>query len=238
MTKEELLAEIRKRGTKQGRHLSLRAFCRGTGIAEKQVLGVHWVTWNEAIAAAGLNPRSFARPRADEATTFEALAQFIQRIGHWPTENELRRERHETPSFPGLKVFLRLKKAEPLSRKLAIHCAERSDLKVAAAVVSDRIESEPAEPLPATAPVRGYVYMMRSGRRYKIGRTNSPSRRHREVRLDMPDPTLLVHSIETDDPAGIEEYWHSRFRAKQVRDTEFFTLDAGDVAAFKRRRYQ
>jgi hypothetical protein len=80
--------------------------------------------------------------------------------------------------------------------------------------------------------------MMRSGRRYKIGHTTSPVRRHREVRLELPDPTVLVHSIETDDPSGIEAYWHNRFRAKRVRDTEFFTLDANDVAAFKRRKYQ
>lgn len=80
--------------------------------------------------------------------------------------------------------------------------------------------------------------MMRSGRRYKIGHTNSPTRRHREVRLDLPDPTNLVHSIETDDPTGIEAYWHRRFEAKRIRDTEFFTLDATDVAAFKRRKSQ
>ena len=80
--------------------------------------------------------------------------------------------------------------------------------------------------------------MMRSGRRYKIGHTSSPSRRHREVRLDLPDPTDLVHSIETDDPSGIEKYWHRRFETKRVRDTEFFTLDASDVATFKRRKYQ
>jgi len=79
---------------------------------------------------------------------------------------------------------------------------------------------------------------MRSGRRSKIGHTTSPSRRHREVRLDLPDPTMLVHSIPTDDPFGIESYWHHRFGAKRIRETEFFKLDASVVAAFKRRKYQ
>lgn len=101
------------------------------------------------------------------------------------------------------------------------------------------MEAEKDE-LPALGrtPINGYVYMMRSGRRYKIGHTTSPSRRHREVRLDLPDPTTVVHEIPTDDPVGIEAYWHQRFGSKRVRDTEFFTLDATDVAAFKRRRYQ
>jgi hypothetical protein len=100
------------------------------------------------------------------------------------------------------------------------------------------LESEPADPLPTKIAIQGYVYMMRSGRHYKIGYTSSPSRRHREVSLDLPNPTSLVHSIETDDPAGIEEYWHLRFSAKRIRDTEFFKLDASDVAAFKRRKFQ
>jgi hypothetical protein len=79
---------------------------------------------------------------------------------------------------------------------------------------------------------------MRSGKRCKIGKSNSPSRRYREVRLDLPDETLLIHTIPTDDPAGIESYWHRRFSSKRVRETEFFELDAVDVAAFKRCKYQ
>jgi Meiotically up-regulated gene 113 len=86
--------------------------------------------------------------------------------------------------------------------------------------------------------IQGHAYMMRSGKRYKIGHTNSPARRHREVRLDLPDPTTLVHCIKTDDPSGIEAYWHRRFASKRVRDTEFFGLDASDIAAFRRRKYQ
>ena len=80
--------------------------------------------------------------------------------------------------------------------------------------------------------------MMKTGRRYKIGHTNSPLRRHREVRLNLPDPTNIVHTIETDDPKGIEGYWHRRLAEKRVHDTEFFELHALDIAAFKKRRFQ
>ncbi len=109
---------------------------------------------------------------------------------------------------------------------------------LAANVASDRADSEADDSPRMKVVTKGYVYMMRSGRRYKIGKTNSPTRRHREVRLDLPEATVLVHSIETDDPTGIEAYWHRRFSEKRVRDTEFFTLDASDVAAFKRRSFQ
>ena len=80
--------------------------------------------------------------------------------------------------------------------------------------------------------------MLRSGRKYKIGKSTDPSRRFREVRLELPVETVQVHAIATDDPTGIETYWLRRFAAKRIRNTEFFTLDAEDVRAFMLRKFQ
>lgn len=239
MTKEAILSEIRRAAAERGGRIGLAAFLECTGIPEKQILGKHWATWNEALTEAGIETASFERPRTPEETVLEAFAKLVVRLRKWPTENELSLERRRDSSFPSLGVIRRFRKEGHFKAKIVAHCAGRDDLALAGEVAARHLESESDDRASIRrATVQGYVYMMRSGRRYKIGHTNSPARRHREVRLDLPDPTSVVHSIETDDPTGIEAYWHRRFASKRVRDTEFFELDASDVAAFKKRRYQ
>jgi hypothetical protein len=238
-TKDQIVSEIRRLAMLNDGHVSLRNFIATTGIPEKQILGKHWATWNEALVEAGVATSSFFQPKTDEALILAAFAELIERLKKWPTESQLRLERQSNPSFPSLGVIDRFKKETSLPQKLVEYCETNDKLLTAARIARDRMETEAASSnVVGRANVVGYVYMMKSGRRYKIGHTKTPSRRHREVRLDLPDPTTLVHTIQTDDPVGIESYWHNRFSSKRVRDTEFFTLDASEVAAFKRRKYQ
>ena len=80
------------------------------------------------------------------------------------------------------------------------------------------------------------MYLIKSGRFYKIGKTNAAGRREYELDLQLPEAVSTIHVIRTDDPGGIEAYWHQRFELKRKKG-EWFDLTAADVVTFKRRRY-
>lgn len=83
--------------------------------------------------------------------------------------------------------------------------------------------------------IPGDVYLMKSGKHYKVGRSNSAGRRAYELAIQLPERLEMVHVIRTDDTIGIERYWHRRFAAKHLNG-EWYALSKADVAAFTRRK--
>ena len=180
-------------------------------------------------------------PRAyDEAFLVRQLALLTRRLGRLPTHGDLLLATKTDPEFPSEKVFRRLgSKAQRAARILA-HCEanpgyddvaslwQQVPTAAAATAVAEAADT------PATV---GYVYLLKHGsrREYKIGRTNNPLRREGELGIQLPEKCQPVHYIQTDDPEGVEAYWHRRFADKR-KEGEWFALALQDVRAFKRWR--
>ncbi len=75
---------------------------------------------------------------------------------------------------------------------------------------------------------KGYVYLLRADKYYKIGRTNCLDRRMKDIKLQLPFPVERIFSIETSDMVWAETYLHQHF-AKFRKNGEWFELGAEDV---------
>lgn len=238
MTKEIILKEIKRMAAANGGvapgRLALEAEC---GIREAAWRGVYWARWNEAIKEAGLAPNQKATAYPDEQL-LEVLAGATKELGHFPTSSELRMMARQKPGFPSDNPLSRLGSKQERIAKLLAFCRghiEFADVSAICERALGALSNDLAES--ATEGGEGTVYLLKSGRHYKLGHTNDLERRERELAYQTVEKILRVHSIRTDDPSGIEAYWHRRFSDKRIRDDgEWFALDANDVAAFRRRK--
>lgn len=70
-----------------------------------------------------------------------------------------------------------------------------------------------------------WVYLIRNGDLYKIGRTDHLERRMQELR-----PDQQVQVIQTNRSHELERELHKRFRGKRIPQTEYFRLTPNEVA--------
>lgn len=237
--KEHILSEIRRLASVNGgQPPGVIAFARETGIADHQWRGKFWARWSDALIDAGYEPNKWTgRLNSDEVLAGIILA--CRHYGRVPTRDELKLFRKTEPSIPSEKA-------------IKSHFGDRADLIIALSKRAAEDENYadikamlPANPKPSSTPQQinqsksreGLVYLIKSGDFYKIGRSDDLERRIKEIRISLPDKATLIHNIRTDDPAGIEAYWHRRFADKRANG-EWFKLTSLDVSAFVKRKYQ
>jgi hypothetical protein len=245
-SKQHILDEIKRTAAENGGvALGAKRFYSVTGIRAHE-WNRYWARWGDAVGEAGVEQSTWIEAYGEE-TLIRALADETAKLGHFPTVRELAVRRNVDPTFPSAGAFRRFAGQRALLAKTAAYCAQHPELANVAAILEPLLDSDSDsdngdQPAPAPsgeAVLVGFVYLMRSGRYYKIGRTNADGRRQRELEIQLPDKLRRVHVIKTDDPVGIERYWHQRFADRRVRpDAEWFDLTAEDVAVFRRRAFQ
>lgn len=238
MDKQHIIDEIRRTAKlNNGVPLGRERFFSETGIRESDWSGKFWVRWSDAVREAGLSPNALQK-RFSDSHLMEKYAMLVRELGHVPTAAELKLKGRTDPAFPSHNTFSRLgSKAELLARVLA-YCRERQTHGDIVAICEPHLSPIGPTEQPPSQPSSGFgfVYLVKAGRFYKIGKTNAVGRRERELAIQLPEKPVTIHSIRTDDPSGIEAYWHKRFEGKR-KHGEWFDLSAGDVAAFRRRKF-
>ena len=239
ITKTQILNEIKRTAEANGgQPLGRQRFYAETGIKEHDWSGKYWVRWGEAVQEAGYSPNQLQSAYSDQFL-LEKLAALVQELGHFPVNAEFRLSTRQDPQFPSYNTFARFGNKAQLVVRLVAFCKEREGYEDVVDICAPLYSSvDPVAPRdkiekPETF---GSVYLLKSGRYYKIGRTNSVGRREQELAIQLPERAKITHSIRTDDPAGIENYWHRRFKESR-RNGEWFELSKSDVTAFKRRKF-
>ena len=241
MNRDFILNEIRRTAEANGGiPLGRRRFLKETGIKVSDWAGKHWVRWGDALREAGFQANVLQSSYTDDFVLGQ-FADVLVSLDRIPTVLELKLRTREDPNFPSHNTFGRFGTKADLLAHLHAYCLARPELKRAAELTvayanqgkdANAESSKPSDLLESF----GTVYLIKSGKYYKIGRTNALGRRERDLAIQLPDKAKTIHSIQTDDPVGIEAYWHRRFAARR-KNGEWFELSAEEVSAFCRRKF-
>ena len=241
MDKEHIINEI-KRAAKEngGKPLGIERFEAETGIKKWDWYGKYWTKWGDALEEAGFEQNSFNQSY-DKDYLIGKYVELILEINKFPTSGEIRYKATNDKTFPSHNTFEKLGNKEERAQKIIEYCIKNGksqeiiDICRPICHKSNDVAISEGE-VDRKKEKYGFVYLMKSGKYYKIGRSNSTGRRHYELGIQLPDKLEFIHEISTDDPEGIEGYWHKRFADKR-KNGEWFELTSLDIKSFKRRKF-
>ena len=234
MNKQHILDEIARTAALND---GIERFFQETGIKETDWSGKFWARWGDAVKEAGCVPNKLNAPM-EEAALLDSYVAIIRELGHLPVVAELKLKAKLSPGFPSHNTFRKFGNKAQQIQKLIEYCKDKpgySDV-LAIARASEPEDVEPPTDAESQIETIGFVYLLKADRFFKIGRSNSFERRSRELAIQLPEKAETVHVIRTDDPIGIELYWHRRFETKR-KNGEWFELSVQDVKAFRRRKF-
>lgn len=234
-TKQDIIDAIRRTAKENGgKPLGVDRFEKETGINPYD-WGKYWARFGDAQKEAGFKPNQL-QGAYDSEFLIEKIVGLSRKLNKFPTYGEIQVEDHNDAQFPNKNVFYRLGTKEQFATAVMEYCKKKKDCDdIIGFCESALAKSTKEDAIDKPGNILGEVYLFKSGRYYKIGKTFDTVRRGKELKIQLPERCELVHSIKTDDPSGIEAYWHRRFEAKRMQG-EWFDLTSSDVKAFKRWR--
>ncbi|HEX4139516.1 MAG TPA: GIY-YIG nuclease family protein, partial [Candidatus Methylacidiphilales bacterium] len=160
----------------------------------------------------------------------EKLIDFIREIKRFPVSRELRMKAYADRTFPSTKTFeTHFGSKGQLVASVLKFCEKGSGFDDVIHVCKEtqtRGQNE-VKLEPQGEQSLGVVYLIKSGKYHKIGKTKSIGRRVYDLAIQLAEEPTTIHVIKTDDSDGIEAYWHKRFAAKR-KGGEWFDLNASD----------
>jgi hypothetical protein len=236
--KERILIEIKRLAAENGGKAPGKAqFQQETGIAESDWYGKLWLRWNDVVADAGLTPNE-KQERLSSDLVLDKYAEVCRHYGKPPSSAELRFYARETANFISHNTFAKhFGSKDGVITALRDRAIERGDEDLIVILPQAKAYQTSTEGRGSTNVSEGWVYLLQSGNHFKIGRSDELEKRVKQISIALPAKVELIHAIKTDDPPGIEGYWHRRF-AGQRANGEWFKLSQADVRAFKRRKFQ
>ncbi|MEO0880075.1 MAG: GIY-YIG nuclease family protein, partial [Pseudomonadota bacterium] len=168
--RNHIIAEIKRIAQADGGKAPGRQkFERETNITMKEWYGVHWARWGDALLEAGYEPNT----KQAKLSTDEVLTHFASAVRHFkriPSDGDLRIFGRNTKGFPGHTTFnnhfgSKRGTVEAFRIWLEAH-SDYSDL-------MEFMPEKTAEYAKAPQPIEGFVYLLKSGTHFKIGRSDN-----------------------------------------------------------------
>jgi hypothetical protein len=238
VTKTYILQEIKRTAEANGgMPLGWKRFESETGIKRADWYGKHFARWGDAIHEAGYTPNQL-QSSYEDTYILDKYIQLARELRKLPVNGDIRLKARSDPEFPCHSTFRKLGTKSELIERLLKYCQNKEEYEDVVLMCKEFVphKQEVADESSHIEINFGFVYLIKSGRYYKIGKANDADYRVGAIRLQLPEKAKRIHTIKTDNPRGIEAYWHTRFDAKR-KNGEWFELNATDIAAFKRRKF-
>jgi len=239
LKKEEIIREVQEWAKKNGGSTPSEKIVREELEIPKWEWITYWTKITDLQREAGLVPQKFDKTKYDKKGLCDEFIKLIREKKKWPSRDELDYKRRQDSTFPASVTFY---KQLGLTGDLALTILEYIKDKrgyddivnICNSVIQKYKDSDKTEIKNTEKVDHGWVYLFKHGHfnQYRIGKTTDLLRRGGEIRIQLPERAILIHSIETADITGVENYWLNHFKSKQMNG-DWFNLSRADVREFK-----